>query len=298
MKNRKASVSQILGYILPVVIFLGLSYLFISSITQCIYYNEVFKNPAYVDAEVTLHTEEEDSEGDTTYVAYVSYQFGDTYCKNIRYRSGNKIPPIGAKLQLAVDPDDPATLLDKVDCAFFAVSSGGALCIFFAILLRELRRRKLTQGFRGTVEPEVLERDLQLIIWARIPWVMWLLITVLIAVLKLSFPVLFGEGYWIAAAITGGFLLISMTNTVIAAWKVHKGLYEIHQDQLVDKKERSDSEDTTYTLYYQSGKRTWQQNVTAAKFYRARVGSSVSAVYLQGCRKPIMHYDQLGNAAE
>ena len=296
MFNRKHGVSKVLGVILPIVIFLGLSYVFLRSIGLCIYYNEVFQHPAYVDAKVTLHQEETDSEGDTTYVAFVSYRFGDTYYENIRYRSGRNIPPIGKQLRLSVDPDHPATLLDSVDCAFYAASSGGMLCIFLAIVLRILLRQKLTQGHRGTVEPEVLEKDLYLIIWARLPWVMWLLLTALMAALKLSFPALFGKGYWIAGAITGGFLLISMLNMTIAAWKVHRGLYEIHQDLLVDKKERSDSEDTTYTLYYQSGKRTWQKNVTATKFYRATVGTTVSAVYLQGCRQPIMHYDQLGNA--
>ena len=298
MSNRKRNVSKVLGIILPIVIFLGLSYVFLRSIGLCIYYNEVFQHPAYVDAEITLYQEEEDSEGGTTFVAFVSYRFGDTYYENIRYRSGSKIPAIGAKLRLAVDPAQPAVLLDRVDCAFYAASSGGVLCIFLAVVLRELLRRKLTQGHRGTVEPEVLEKDLYLIIWARLPWVMWLLLTALMAALKLSFPVLFGKGYWIAGAITGGFLLISMLNMTIATWKVHKGMYEIHQDLLVDKKERSDSEDTTYTLYYQSGKRTWQKNVTATKFYRATVGTTVSAVYLRGCRQPIMHYDQLGNAAE
>lgn len=301
MSKKKIYAGDVIGFVIGIILFLASVCLFVNGVVKCAYYNRALQAPLYVDAEVTLHREDEDSEGDTVYVAYVSYTAGDTYYKNVRYDSERKqanLPDIGTKLRLAVDPANPKTLLKTVSgTGFMTISYGVVLFAIMAGFLRSLRRKKLSRFNRWVAEADVMERDLHIVIRARFFRVLMLLLCLMFVTLRLAFPRIYSTGCVIAAIVCGVFWLIGVINAAVATYKVNNGMYDIHADKLVRKDESSDTDGgTSYTLYYQSPGRSWSKNVSHQKYLAATVGSTVYAVYLKGSRSPIMHYDQQGDA--
>lgn len=301
MGKRKIIAGEVIGIVIGAIVLVASACAFIFGISRCVHYNRVLQAPLYVDAEVTLHREDEDSEGDTIYVAYVSYTVGDTYYKNVRYDSEHKLanlPDVGTKLRLAVDPTNPKTLLKTVGgTGFMTAMYGMVLFSVLAGFLRSLRRKKLSRFNRWVAEDDVMVQDLHIVIRARFFRVLALLLTVMLVTLRLVFPRIFGTGYVIAAIVFGVFWLISVINAAVATYKVNNGMYEIHADKMTKKEESSDTDGgTSYTLYYESAGRSWSKNVTLQKYLAAEVGATVYAVYLKGSRTPILHYDQQGDA--
>lgn len=302
MRNfKKIFSSAVVSIVIACVMFLGLAYLFVAGLIRCITYSRYMEDPIYVDAVVTEYEEYWDSdEGGNVYEVYVSYTIDNETFPRVYYLQENskeELVAIGEHLSLIVDPQDHGKLYKNAMNAFMIISVDVIFCMLIAAFLRDFRRRHLTAGLQSSVETAALEKDLHIIIRGRVARVLWLLLTILFGGFRLAFPLLFGKGYMIAAAVTGVFWLITMTNALIATYKVRHGMYTVHIDQLVKKDTGTDSDGApVYRLYYESGSRRWDSSVSQAEYQRANVGATVVAVYLQGCSRPIMHYNHLGKA--
>ena len=302
MRNFKKIISsEVVSIVIACAMFLGLAYLFVAGLVRCITCNRYLEDPIYVDAVVTEHVEYWDSdEGGNVCEVYVSYTIDNETFPHVYYlreNSKEELVAIGEHLSLIVDPQDHGKLYKNAMNSFMIISADVIFCVMIAAFLRDFRRRHLTTGLQSSVETAALEKDLHIIIRGRMARVLWLLLTILFGGFRLAFPLLFGKGYMIAAAVTGVFWLIAMTNALIATYKVRHGMYTVHIDQLVKKDTATDSDgDPVYRLHYESGNRRWDSSVSQAEYQRANVGSTVVAVYLHGCSYPILHYNHLGKA--
>ena len=55
-----------------------------------------------------------------------------------------------------------------------------------------------------------------------------------------------------------------------------------------------DDSDTYQLIYKNDLGDTWKVNVSSSRSYKARIGEIAYAVYLDGRKKPLLHYDMDG----
>jgi len=73
------------------------------------------------------------------------------------------------------------------------------------------------------------------------------------------------------------------------------GAYQILKSQLVDKRIYKDSEgDDTFDLIYRSDRGEWTKTVSRERYYAETEGNTLFVVYLDGEKKPILHYESDG----
>ena len=85
-------------------------------IYDCLRYEKVYLDPIIVQGTITQHSEYEDSEGDTTYYAHITYTVdGKKYTiKYDSYGSESKLPALGTTHTISVNPDNHSELINNI----------------------------------------------------------------------------------------------------------------------------------------------------------------------------------------
>lgn len=298
MKNAVVKIFTVIGIVVICAMPIFAGYLFVTGVMNCQEYSEVYKDPVWVEATVTLHDEYEDSDGDTDYYSYVSYTVDGVYYKNVDFETENTrsdLTPCGTKLRLAVNPRNHAQLLMNLAQPGVVAVTGTAVAATLAAILWVLRRRRLSKEAYLLNDDEVIKKDIKAAISARFFRPLWFFATVMMAALCVLYPMIFGKWFIVYAAVLAVFWVICIIRAIKDMGMCARGEYTIHNDRLVDKHENTDSDgDTTYTLCYAADDREWSTSTTRKKFEKAVIGTVIKAVYLNGRKKPIVHYDDDG----
>lgn len=298
MKNIVGKIFTVIGIMIICAMPIVAGYLFVTGVMDCQEYSEVYKDPVWVEATVTLHDEYEDSEGDTDYYSYVSYTVDGVYYKNVDFETENSksdLTPYGTRLRLAVNPRDHSQLLRNLARPGFVTVMGTATAAALAGGLWALRRRRLSKEAYLLNDDEVIRKDIKAAISARFFRTCWFFAAVMMVALCVVYPMIFGKWFIAYAAVLAVFWVICLIRAIKDMGMCARGEYTIHNDRLVDKHENTDSDgDTTYTLCYAADDREWSTSTTRKKYERAVIGTVIKAVYLNGRKKPIIHYDDEG----
>lgn len=298
MKNIVGKIFTVIGIVAICVMPIVAGYLFVTGVMDCQEYSEVYKDPVWVEATVTLHDEYEDSDGDTDYYSYVSYTVDGVYYKNVDFETENSksdLTPCGTRLRLAVNPRDHSQLLMNLAGPGVVAVTGTAVAATLAAILWVLRRRRLSKEAYLLNDDEVIRKDIRAAISARFFRPLWFFAAVMMAALCVIYPMIFGKWFVAYAVVLAVFWVICLIRAIKDMGMCTRGEYTIHNDRLVDKQEHTDSDgDTTYTLCYAADDREWSTSTTRKKYDKAVIGTVIKAVYLNGRKKPIIHYDDEG----
>ncbi|MBQ3202714.1 MAG: DUF3592 domain-containing protein [Clostridia bacterium] len=255
-------------------------------------------NPVTVMAKVTKHSSYEDTEDGTRYQSFVTYVYDDVRYKDFLYEvkgQKEKLAPVGKTVSLQISPEDPRQQVDDLRrnswlvCVSlpFLLAGLAVLC-----MLAQRTRRSKRDGIMP--DRQTIEADIKVMVRSRMLRPFLLFSWLCYGFLYLRYGTVFG---WIPLAIAGlcfvGWIWC-MCTTIRDYRDTQKGLFELREDVLVSKEDKSDSEGSHYILCYRSGDRTWKTSVNGKVFGRAREGDVVLAVYLSNKRKPILHYSETG----
>lgn len=301
--RERPSIIAIILTAIAVIACIGAFFVLVGFAATCVenleHYNRVYQNPMTVTATVIRHDKYEDEDG-TDYRSYIFYTANGTSYSNIRFENKNHasdLTPIGTQLPVQVSPENPACLISEL-------KSEGNMLIFWvpfltflcACLPGFLINRMRSRGVRGTPEMETLMHDLYLTIWGRISGFFWILLCVIFFGMCWRYPAVYQNKTLGVGTVCGVIWLLCMLRNIRDTVRVRNQHFQLCWDQLVKKEYIPDSDGDVYRLYYQSGEKTWDQNVSKKHYESVCEGSRIPAVYFIGKKKPVLHYDYEGNA--
>ena len=298
MERKKPSLlGRILGITLAVLALGALAWGLVYNLNRCGVYARVYENPVYVQAQVTRHSEYEDSDDNTTYYSYITYTVGGATYENVQYESfstASKRTPLHTTLTVALNPENHGELLQKVASPLLTVFLCAIALALVVVNLQSFRARSLQRASEGRPDRDKIAKDLQTLIASRFLRVFWMGLTVVLGLLHRRFPILFGTGYLVATVGAGCCWLCCLFNALRDGNRVRKGNFTVRWDQLLKKESESDGEGgVSYCLYYVSKDapdRVWCRQVSREAWDAAREGSVIQAVYLPGDKKPKLTY--------
>lgn len=263
------------------------------------HYQRVCKKPLTVTATVTKHDTYEDSDDDTHYDTYISYVAEGVEYKNILYSSESsekKQIPMNTQLEVDVSPEDPSALLSNLRATativyLFAPITLSLIISIYVSLLPCLRSGSLTD----TKDTEIIVKDMKLTIMSRFFRPFSFILTVYFFFLCVRYPDINLIKTAIAGAVCCIVWLWRLYRTICDFRYIKNEEYEIRRDVLESKRISSDSNDgAVYCLTYRSGEKTWEHKTSRKHYYDAETGDKITAVYLPGKKKPLLHYDKNG----
>jgi len=287
------------GGLLLVILGVALFFFLLQPIRDMEHYRQVWQNPITVTAVVTDHKSYDDDD-DTDYKSFVTYIYDNVCYKDAPYEDRDiqdALTPIGTTVTIQISPRDPSRQIAQLK------GNGRMVPLFFtflffglATLCKLAQRCSLTRQSVGILDTETIQSDIKAKIRGRVLRPFLLFCWISYGFLYWQYSVLFGQYLLIAAVVCGAGWLCCMYTTVRDYRCVENGDFEVRRDTLVEKKEQSDSDGTSYILVYENDERKWNSVVSKANYIRGEVGSTTQAAYLPGKKKPIVHYDPLGNA--
>lgn len=263
------------------------------------HYQRVCKNPLTVTATVTKHDTYEDSDDDIHYRTYISYVAEGVEYKDIKYSSVSdkkKQIPMNTQLEVDVSPEDPSALLSDlkstaIDAYVFAPITLFAIISIYVSLLTCLCSGSLTD----TKDTEIIVKDMKLTIMSRFFRPFSFILTVYFFFLCVRYPDINLSKTAIAGAVCCIIWLWCLYRTIRDFRYIKNEEYEIRRDVLESKRISSDSNDgAVYCLTYRSGEKTWEHKTSRKYYYDTETGDKITAVYLPGKKKPLLHYDKNG----
>lgn len=261
---------------------------------------QVWQQPVTVLAIVSDHKSYDD-EGDTDYRSYISYTYNNVHYENIRFEDKDDKEDLtsqGTLVTIQVSPKDPKKLIQQLkrNSAVVPVSIAILLAGLTAIYTL-IQHNRLSRICLGTPDRETVKKDIKIKIRSRFLRPYLLLCGIGYSFLYWRYCVVLNQTPLILAIICGAGWLCCIYATIRDYRHAENDDFELRRDLLVDKQESTDSDgDTTYSLYYKSGEQTWHTNVNATIYSHAKIGQTIVAAYLPSKKKPIIHYDSLGNA--
>lgn len=264
-------------------------------IYDCLRYEKVYLNPIIVQGTITEHSEYEDSEGDTTYYAHITYTVdGKKY--TIEYDSSgseSKLPALGTKHTISVNPDNHSELINKITNSKNAIFILPFFIAGIIIIVCILAREKLLKKNKDDYEDKI-KRDIKTVILTRRSDKIFTVLAIGAAALYLRFPFVFSKAIIITAAV---FLLIAgifIFRNIKCLNLIKNDEYTIVKSTLYNKRIQSGEDSDTYFLHYRDTENEWTCTVPQKKYDTAVIGTSVKTVYLNGIKNPLISYDTDG----
>ncbi len=263
------------------------------------HYRQVWQNPVSVSAVVTRHNSY-DNDGDKDYRSCVSYTYNNTHYQDYPYENRDKeeqLTPIGTEVTIQISPKDPSRQIAELKSHGKMLPFSIVLIpLVIAALYMLLQRLMLTKAGADTLSAETIQKDTKLLIRSRMlrPFLLQCIIIYSFIYWRYSFAL--GWLPLIVAAVSCAGWLFCMYTTIRDYRCVESENYTIRQDVLINKKEITDADGTTYVLEYRNNKKTWTTSADLRAYNRACIGDTVLAVYLPNKKKPLLHYDRNGNA--
>lgn len=264
-------------------------------IYNCLRYEKVYLNPIIVQGTITKHSENEDSEGDTTYYAHITYTVdGKKY--TIKYDSSgseSKLPALGTTHTISVNPDNHSELINNITNSKHIIFILPFFIAGIIIIVCSLAREKLLKKNKDDYEDRI-KRDIKAVILTRRSDKIFTVPAIGAAALYLRFPFVFPKATIIIAAV---FLLITgifIFKNIKCLNLIKNNEYTIVKSTLYDKRIQRGEDSDTYHLYYRDTENAWSCTVSQYKYDTAGIGTNVKTVYLNGIKKPIISYDTDG----
>ena len=287
------------GGIVFAILFSMLQTILFSPIADMEHYRQVYQTPVTVTATVTKH-DSYDNDGDTDYRSYVTYIVDNTRYKDYPYENRDRkveLTPVDTEVVLQVSPKDPSRQISnlKNNGSIFGLT---AVYLFLGLagLCKLLQKRSLTKSNRSQPDRETIQQDIKTMVRGRFMRPFLLFCWLGYAFLHWQYSMLFGQLSLIVAAVCFVLWLFCMYTAIRDYRHADSDDFTVHRDVLVEKKELSDSDGTTYVLYYNNSEKTWKTTTKESTFHRTKEGDMVLAVYLPGKSKPILHYNLDGDA--
>ena len=272
----------------------------VSSLNNVTRYEKVRTDPLFLNGKITHVDVDYDSENGDDYNAMASYSYnGQKYTVTYRTFGSQKKANalVGQTVTLAVDPEDPGTLVSRLkENGIFGLIFG---CIVLAVAVCALRiphRQSYikTYGWRR----EAIKKDM-LSKMKRSSGEEWLFPAVLF----------FGVGLKHSDTYLQGFVwnLIFLVIGVVGVVKLIRKLKRIHRvksDAFVIRRDRFVSRETIlndegpdrYQVTYENENRKWTKFVSYIVYNKAKPGDVIESVYLEGIGDPILHYSSCGES--
>ncbi len=264
------------------------------------HYRRVYQDPVTVTATVTKHSVDSDSDGDT-HKSHVTYIVDKVRYVDYTYESKSSesmLTPVGQQVEIQVSPEDPSVQINTLKVGIFGaciclVSVALGLALLYGAVIRRMRSNILYAECRS----DAIKRDLRLTVAAREGIPCMSLCLMFLILLYLRYPFVFVDSPLIAVAVIVFVVLLCIFfKTIRDLTRIKNDNYEIRRDILVDKKIESDSEGgDSYVLYYESRGRKWHKTVSVKKYTLAEVGDCITAVYFKKSKKPVLHYNRIGD---
>lgn len=295
-------IKRIIGTVLLSGLLFLSGILYFGSVLNLNVYARNYQNPITAQVTVTKHTTTEDSDGEISHNAYISYQVKGESFTDILYKSSsnpNKLPAVDSVFTLALNPNDLSeplsALADPAMTCFFAAVTAFSV----SMLLRLFHRRQLTKNELGVIDLETATRDMRALIRGRFIRPFSFLNCASLLFLSYRYPMVFGTGYQIAGAVLGCVWLVCLRNAirqnnciVNEEFRPVKGLH-IYKDIHMDSKNGGISN----VIHYRLGKTKWAKIVPSSVYQHVRTGFSISSVKLNcSPKKPFLRYDNTGTA--
>lgn len=279
------------GFLVAGVCSSLISTMVLSPFSDMEHYRQVWQDPISVTATVTDHRSYND-DGDTDYTSYITYSYDGTRYTDYEYENrDNKedLTPIGTTVTVQISPKDPSRQISQLKS-----SSNIVPFVLFLLFLGLSSVYSLVQrqalSYAVLPDTQTICRDIKIKVRSRMARPFFLLCILGYGFLYLRYSVLFGIiPLMISLAAAAGWLFCMFT-TIRDYRRADRGDYELRRDVLVDKKDFSDAESSSYILCYKSGERTWKSSTDFGTYNRAKIGDVTVAVYLPGKKKPIVHY--------
>jgi hypothetical protein len=306
--NKKKGLSgwprMLLGFVVALVVLVAIAVamgvFLMKPIQASEHYLQVWKNPVTVTATVTDY-DSYDDDGDTDYKSFISYDYNGVHYENIQYENRDDredLTPLGTQLSIMVSSKDPSKSIEQLKKTGKNLNLGmGMVALILAAVYHGLQKRRLSKDLLGTPDADTVQRDLKIKIIGRMGYVFWLLSALVYGVAYLRYSMVLGNIPLIVAVVCCVFGLGGLKNVIGDNRKTSNKEFQVSRDVLVDKQISTDSDGgDTYRLYYESGDRKWDTGTSKKNYYQVSVGDTVVAVYLEGNKKPTLHYDHQGNA--
>ncbi len=264
-------------------------------------YRRVCDNPIEADAVVYKH-EEYDDDGDTYYRSFVKYEVsGKEYTSKYEDegRSGD-LSPVGEVVSIKVSPENPGHILSNLKSdANILIFSGLIILTIVSIIYHFAVSSKLSKEQRAHLDSTAVRRDLLHTVTAKIKNILWLLYALFGAVLVWRYPMLFFTKTLIFTAVCAVIWIICIANTINCCKRINNNEYRMSLDKLINKRIVSSDDSDAYVLTYKSDtNNTWKVSVSRERYNREEEGNTAYAVYLNGKKKPILHYDKDGKVGK
>jgi len=296
MRKKSGSAAGIIVFALCLLLT---TVMFLKEISDCNRYSRVYSSPVKTTGRITDHDEYTDSDSDTTYYAYVSYEIDGVVYKNIQYQStgsSSSRVALGEYVDVLVNPEDHSELLADVASPFSVVFYGVSEAFLFAIMFDFFMDKKLSYDIPSVYEKETLENDLKFALIKRKFRPFLFFATVVLFLLGGIYPMIFEDGLiYVVAIITGIWWAVLVCKLCRDLSVVKDGDYSVFKDVLVDKTKKTDSDgDTDYYFVYSGRNGNWRKRVSYTEYSQTFVGATVYSVYLGKRKKPVLHCNQQG----
>ena len=264
-------------------------------IYNCLRYEKVYLNPIIVQGTITEYSEYEDSEGDTTYYAHITYTVdGKEYTiKYDSYGSESKLPALGTTYTISVNPNNHSELMNNITNSKYIIFILPFFIAGIIIIVCILGREKLLQKNKDNYEDRI-KRDIKAVILTRRSDKIFTILAIGAAALYLRFPFVFSKAIIITAAV---FLLIAgifIFRNIRCLNLIKNDEYTIVKSTLYNKRIQSSEDSDTYYLHYRDTENEWKCIVSQNKYDTAVIGTNVKTVYLNRIKNPIISYDTDG----
>ena len=284
-----------------VCVLLGIWLIYtVSSLNNVTRYENVRTDPLILNGKITHVDVDYDTENGDDFHAMASYSYdGRKYTAIYRtFKSQKKANVlIGQTVTLAVDPEDPGTLISQLkgdgifDLIFGCIVLAVAVCV-----LRTSHRESYikTYGLRR----EAIKKDL-LSKMKHSSGEEWLFPAVLFFGVGLKHPDTYLQGFVqvLIFLVIGGVGVIKIIRKLGRIHRIKSDAFVIRRGKFVSRKRIPDDDGPDrYEVTCENENGRWTKCVSKRVYLKAEPETVIESVYLDGVKKPIMHFSSYGES--
>lgn len=274
-----------------------------AGLAELIHFEQVTHAAPTLSGQITRVEEHTDSEGDTSYDAYVGYEY-----QNVRYiarydtyGSDSAYEMVGKTVSFRIDPENHGTLIDNVHENAKALLYGGLIAFaFFGTIVVFEAWDCFETGVDFTyaeiygMTSENIQRDLMHKAGGRRRAFIGFLTGVVLIPCGLLLPQAMGGAvvFGVIGLMIGG---IFCSKYLKRCRRIRAGEYQIRTARVMKKEIEPDSDGPdTYYIYCTDGKRNWRTMVDKHKFDAVREEQALRCVFFESLRGPEITYWNAG----
>ena len=294
--KKKNGFFQIIKYILYFVLLFVVSGAFIDCIKDCNEYKDIYKDAVVVKGVITGHDEYTDSEGDTDYIDYVSYESNGKVYRNVKYQTTSvesKRLPLGEEVELSLNPKNRGQLMKNVASAAATAFLGISTFLVFFLGTSSLLSRCISESLESVHDRDAVIKDVKYTFAAKVFRPSLLATSIFFMVMPSVYPMLFSDVFYFFGIVFAVWWLLLIVRVYRRAQKLAADDFSISKEVVVDTEIDSDSEGgTSYYLVIRGKNGNWRKSVSKKEYDRTRLCQTIYSVYLGNEKKPVITYNK------